>query len=61
MDRKNIQAMVGRNERTRAPPLQAPHVVTVFQPSIKEKGMSTILLQRLHFNSSPAPLTLAIN
>lgn len=31
------------------------------QPSIEEKGITTMRLQRLHFSSSPCPQTLAIN
>jgi len=31
------------------------------QPSIEEKGMTTMRLHRLHFSSSPCPHTLAIS
>jgi hypothetical protein len=30
-------------------------------PSIEEKGMTTMRLQRLHLSSSPSPRTLAIS
>jgi hypothetical protein len=37
------------------------HDATVPHPSIDEKGMTTIRLQRLHFSSIPCPCTLAIS
>ena len=35
--------------------------IAVPQPSIEEKGITTIRLHRLHFSSKPCPHTLAIN
>jgi hypothetical protein len=37
------------------------HDATVPHPSIEEKGMTTMRLQRLHLNSNPCPRTLAIS
>ena len=37
------------------------HDVPAPQPSIDEKGMTTMRLHRLHFSSSPCSQTLAIN
>ena len=37
------------------------HDATVLHPSIEEKGMTTMRLQRLHLSSNPCPRTLAIN
>ena len=37
------------------------HDVAVLHPSMEEKGMTTMRLQRLHFSSSPCPQTLAIS
>jgi hypothetical protein len=40
---------------------QIPYDGPVPQPSIEEKGMTTMRLHRLHFSSSPWSQTLAIN
>ena len=37
------------------------HAVTVPQPSIEVKGMTTMRLQRLHLSSRPCPRTLAMS
>ena len=37
------------------------HDVALLHPSMDEKGMTTIRLQRLHFSSIPCPRTLAIS
>jgi hypothetical protein len=43
------------------PLLIGDYVEAVPQPSIEEKGMTTIRLHRLHLSSSPCPHTLAIS
>jgi hypothetical protein len=49
-------------DQVRAPPLTTwNYAETVPQPSIEEKGMTTMRLHRLHFSSSPCPHTFAIN
>jgi len=37
------------------------HDETVLHPSMDEKGMMTMRLQRLHFSSSPRPQTFAMS
>jgi len=37
------------------------HDETVLHPSIEEKGITTMRLQRLHFNSRPSPHTFAMS
>lgn len=54
--------MCATAKRKYVPPLlTGDYVEAVPQPSIEEKGMTTMRLQRLHFSSSPCPHTLAIN
>jgi hypothetical protein len=50
-----------RNDSFNASFREMNHDSTVPHPSIEEKGMTTMRLQRLHFSSSPSPRTLAIS
>jgi len=45
------------------PPLfkEGNHDVSLLAPSMAEKGMTTMRLQRLHLSSRPPSTTLAIN
>jgi hypothetical protein len=40
---------------------EVDHDVTVLQPLMEERGMTTMRLQRLHFSSNPCLRTLAIS
>jgi hypothetical protein len=53
--------MKRRNDASNASFHKTNHDSTMPHPSIEEKGMTTMRLQRLHFSSNPFPPTLAIN
>ena len=58
---KNSRAKELRVDASNASFRETNHDVTVPHPSIEEKGMTTMRLQRLHLSSKPRPRNLAIS